>query len=238
MDNFGVWAGELEIRQRGSARILSGSFPYGRLATIADRGRRRKERIDPGAFDFQLDRFAEVAEKIAAIQGQAVQEVIEETRAATVLEQIQDLEEQLERANIHILRGHDFNQPLGDMKRGTARVVSTRAAIEFEVDLPPDEDLPTYFADAIKEVRNKRAGGISPGFRIPPRNVVPDAEFDIPEPGNPGVSIRVVKQAVLYELSLVSRPAYGSTDVDLRAAVPPAAPEGRDTRPHVGTIWL
>ena len=238
MEEFGVWAGELEIRQRGSARILSGSFPYGKLATVADRGRRRKERIEPGAFDFQLDRFAEVAREIQAIQSQAVAEVIEEQRAANTSERLDELQEALERANVHILRGHDFNQPLGDMKRGTARVESTREAIEFEVDLPPDEDLPTYFADAIKEVRNGRAGGISPGFRMPPSNVVPGAEVDIPEPGNPSVSIRVIRQAVLYELSIVSRPAYGSTDVDLRAEVHAKANEGRDRRPSTRTIWL
>ena len=58
------------------------------------------------------------------------------------------------------------------------------------------------------------------------------AEIDIPEPGNPGVSIRVIKHAVLYELSIVSRPAYGSTDVDLRAEVHAKANEGRDRRPH------
>ena len=80
MEEFGVWAATLEIRQRGGASILSGRFPYGRTATIADRGRRRKERIEPGAFDFQLDRFAQVTKEIAAIQSQAVAEVVEESR--------------------------------------------------------------------------------------------------------------------------------------------------------------
>ena len=73
---------------------------------------------------------------------------------------------------------------------------------------------------------------------MPPTNVVPGAEVDIPEPGNPSVSIRVIRQAVLYELSIVSRPAYASTAVDLRAEVQAKANEGRDTRPNVGTIWL
>ena len=238
MEEFGVWAGQLEIRQRGGASILSGRFPYGRTATVADRGRRRKERIEPGAFDFQLDRFAQVAREIQAIQSQAVAEVIEEQRAANTSERLEELQEALERANVHILRGHDFGQPLGDMKRGTARVVSTREAVEFEVDLPSDADMPTYFSDALKEIRTNRAGGISPGFRMPPSNVVPGAEVDIPEPGNPSVSIRVIRQAVLYELSIVSRPAYGSTEVDLRAEVHAKTNEGRDTRPHAGTLWL
>ena len=57
----------------------------------------------------------------------------------------------------------------------------------------------------------------SPGFRVPPQSAVPNAEELIPEPGNPGVQIRVIRQAVLYELSLVTRPAYPETIVDLRA---------------------
>ena len=31
--------GELEIRQGGGSRLMVGRFPYGGLATIADRGR-------------------------------------------------------------------------------------------------------------------------------------------------------------------------------------------------------
>ena len=42
--------GELEIRRRGSGSFLSGAFRYGRTATISNRGRARKERIDGRAF--------------------------------------------------------------------------------------------------------------------------------------------------------------------------------------------
>ena len=77
--------------------------------------------------------------------------------------------------------------------------------------------MPTYFLDTVKEVRTGRAGGLSPGFYIPPRDVVANAERLIPEPGNPGVAIREVLQAVMPEMSIVSRPVYGSTSVDLRA---------------------
>ena len=168
--------GELEIRVRGGARIMRGRFPYGKVATVGDRGRARKERIDPGAFDYQIDRFNSLQAEFSTLQDEASRDIISE---------------QLERANVHVLRGHDFNMPLGDLKRGTARIVSNRDAVEFEIDLPDESDLPTYFSDAIKEVRTGRAGGISPGFRIPPRSVVPDAETLIPEPGNPNVDIRV-----------------------------------------------
>ena len=141
---------------------------------------------------------------------EALAEGVEEARRELI-------EEQLERANVHILAGHDFGRPLGDMKRGTARVIDSDDAIRFELDLPDEADTASYFEDVIREVRSKRAGGVSPGFRIPPSNVVPDAERLIPEPGNPAVSIREIHSAILYEMSIVSRPAYASTKLDLRS---------------------
>ena len=59
MVEFPVFDGALEIRARGDSRVLAGKFPYsagpGRgMATIADRGRTRKERIAPDAFRWQI----------------------------------------------------------------------------------------------------------------------------------------------------------------------------------------
>ena len=43
--------GDLEIRARkDGGKMLSGKFPYGKIATIRDRGRVRKERIGKRAF--------------------------------------------------------------------------------------------------------------------------------------------------------------------------------------------
>ena len=67
--------------------------------------------------------------------------------------------------------------------------------------------------------------------------MVPDAERLIPEPGNPGVSIREINQAVLYELSIVSRPAYASTKLDLRQEAAEQA-AAKNIRPGVSTLWL
>ena len=47
MDSL-IFDGQLEIRQRGAARILAGSFPLGRTATVASKGRARKERFARG----------------------------------------------------------------------------------------------------------------------------------------------------------------------------------------------
>ena len=47
--------GSLELRQVGGARQIVGRFPYGRTATISDRGSVRKERINSRAFGFTID---------------------------------------------------------------------------------------------------------------------------------------------------------------------------------------
>ena len=101
---------------------------------------------------------------------------------------IELLRQELERRNVHILTGHSYDKPLGDLKSGTARVSSSKEAVAFEVDLPADANMPTYFADAVKQIRSGLAGGISPGFRVSPVSAVANAEAFEPEPGNPAVS--------------------------------------------------
>ena len=146
----------LELRQDGGASVLRGSFPYGPTATVMSQGRRRKERIGPDAFGWQMREFAKVQAEMTANIGRTIDRARREI-----------LEEQLERRNVHILAGHDFNKPLGDMARGTARVTSNNESLDFEVDLPDESDMPVYMLDVVKMIRTKRAGGLSPGFSIP-----------------------------------------------------------------------
>ena len=127
---------------------------------------------------------------------------------------------------ISLLSGHSLDRPLASKLSRTLRLVDGDDALRFEATLPPEGDQPSWMVDTVKAVRAKLVRGISPGFRIPPLSVVPNAEEDVPEPGNPGVFIRLVRQAVLGEISLVTRPAYPNTTVDLRAAFPPTERRG------------
>ena len=128
-----------------------------------------------------------------------------------------------DRANIHVLVGHDFDKPLGDLASGTARLESNRDGVAFEVDLPDPDQQPSWMRDAVQAVRGGLMRGVSPGFRIPPRAVSPGAERLVPEPGNSSVMIRDIHDAILTELSLVTRPAYSGTDVELRSEANPSA---------------
>ena len=166
----------LEIRQAG--RTLSGVFPYSRMATVASRGRVRKERFAPRAFRFAVE---------------------EEER------------------EIHLLSGHSFDKPLARKRNGTLQLEDSAEGLSFTAELPPEGDQPAYMADTLKQMRAGLVGGISPGFQVPPPSAVANAEELIPEPGNPSVQIRQINAAVLYELSIVTRPVYSETEVDVRS---------------------
>ena len=208
METRAVYEGSLELRQSG--RRLAGSFPYSqgtgdRMATVKNRGRIRKERIGPDAFGWQIREFEKLQGELAA----TVESALDEAR-------VQILRQEIERRNIHILAGHSYDRPMGDMLRSGARVTSTREAVEFEIELPDESNQPGYMRDTIAMIRSGLIGGISPGFRVPPRAVVANAERLEAEPGNSAVQVRVIENAILYELSIVTRPVYSETEIDVR----------------------
>ena len=105
---------------------------------------------------------------------------------------------------IHLLSGHSFDRPLASKRRGTLRLKDGDDGLRFEADLPEEAAQPSWMRDTVLSLQGGLIGGLSPGFSVPPPGTVPNAEELTPEPGNPGVQIRVIRQAVLYELSLVT----------------------------------
>lgn len=209
MDATGaVWPVELEVR--ADRRKLRGSFPYNREATVADRGKVRKERFRSGAFGWQIREFAKLQRQLAGKVTGAVDE------ARRVL-----LQRELAARNVDLLRGHNFDRPIASMLAGSLVVRDGKDALRFEADLP--EDPPSWIDDTMKAVEAGLIRGVSPGFRVPPASAVANAEELVDEPGNEGVQIRQINQAVLYELSLVTRPAYVETEIQLRDFAPEEA---------------
>ena len=206
-----VIGGSLELRAQGDRETIRGRFPYGQTATRADRGKVRKEMFGPEAFNWRIAEWEKLQEQAA----QALAQNISAAQQAV-------LEEQLERGSINILVGHDFGKPLGSLKAGNTRIWDSPAALHFETTLPDPDNWPSWMVDTVKAIRSDLANGLSPGFRIPPKDVVPDAERLIPEPGNPQVMIRQILQANLYEMSIVTRPHYGGTDVSIREYAEPS----------------
>ena len=117
--------------------------------------------------------------------------------------------------NIDVLVGHDFGKPIASRKAGTLEIADGDDGVTFEARLP--DDPPSWVVDAEKSIAAGLMVGLSPGFSVPPASVVPDAEKLVPEEGNEGVMVRVIREAVLREFSVVTAPAYPDAAVDLRA---------------------
>lgn len=118
---------------------------------------------------------------------------------------------------VNLLFGHSFDRPLASRKSGSLELKDTADFLEFVATIPEGAERASHVVDALAMLGAGLIKGVSPGFRVPPKDVVPDAETLVPEPGNPGVMIRALSALILYELSLVTRPAYEASEAELRA---------------------
>ena len=143
------------------------------------------------------------------------------------------IDEQPDR-KIDILVGHDFGKPIASRQSGTLVIADSAEAVTFEATLPQEALMPSWVQDVIKAIEAGIMVGLSPGFRVPPASVVPNAERLIPEPGNPGVQIREISDAVLREFSIVTNGVYDDALVELRAEDQDAA----TFDPRQVLLWL
>lgn len=121
------------------------------------------------------------------------------------------------KADIHLLLGHSYDKPLASSGAGTMTVRDTDAALTFEAVITPEMQRASHVQDFLAMFAAGLVGGLSPGFRIPPPATVPDAESVVEEnPSEGNALIRTIFAALLYELSLVTVPAYKETEVEAR----------------------
>ena len=118
---------------------------------------------------------------------------------------------------IDLLIGHDFGKPIASRQSGSLVIADSAEAVTFTATLPEEALTPSWVLDVEKAIANGTMKGLSPGFRVPPVSAVPNAEHLIPEPGNPGVQIRQINDAVLREFSIVTAGIYDDAMVELRA---------------------
>ena len=176
-------ASGVEVRARG--RGLSGEFRYNRDRITRDRGTRRKVRVSPGAFQWQLRAF----ERLQTELGETIAEAIEKGAAEAIREQARE---------IQLLAGRSYDAPLASLRMGTLELEDTDEALRFNVDRLPDTS----------HARDLRAGmdsgaadfGVDALYSIPPSDVAPDAVTIETEPGT-GVEIEVVNRAVLQAIA-------------------------------------
>lgn len=191
----------LEVRQGG--RRVGGSLRYrskGMLSTGNGRGENERplgEVIERGAFDFSL-------------------------RQAKDPDSTDD---------IFALAAHDQTAPLASVRAGSLEFEDGRNALGFEAELVDTQPA----RDVLELIRSGVATGISFGFTLPPQRRSPDAleikrepfelgegkdavRFD-PEPDVPGADVRIIRDLILFEVSLgVARPVFRENQARLRAA--------------------
>ena len=129
----------------------------------------------------------------------------------------------LDRPNedIHLLVGHSYDQPLASRGAGTLDIRDGDDAVIFEATITPDMQEVSWVRDVLAAMAAGLIVGLSPGFRIPPERAVKEAERVEEEDPRLGIAmIRTVLAALLYEVSLVTRPAYPETQVEARNWTP------------------
>lgn len=188
--------GSLELRKRASgAMALQGRFPYGKRAVLSDGGRTgrpKKEVIAPRAFAYRIETPSDHGGK----------------------------------KDIHLLSGHDFGKPLASVRSGTLDLIDSDDAVTFTATITPEMQEVSYVQDILAAISAGLAIGISPGFRLPPKRAVSEPEKvedegHDPENGAHNAIIRTVLSALLYEFSIVTRPAYPEAQIEARNWSPP-----------------
>ena len=106
-------------------------------------------------------------------------------------------------SNVFLLYGHDYSKPLASTKANTLKLEVDEVGLHFEADLPNT----TYANDVYENVSKKILDAMSFGF------VLGVDSFDKAEDGSTVRSIEKMK--ALNEISVVTIPAYDSTNVQV-----------------------
>ncbi len=108
--------------------------------------------------------------------------------------------------DIHLLFGHDYDRPLASRAAGNLEITDTDAALEIRATITGST---SWAADFLAAHEGGLIRGLSPGFRVS------KGGERIERRG--GGLLRSVTRAELFEISAVTRPAYGQAQIEARA---------------------
>ncbi|QDY69809.1 HK97 family phage prohead protease [Qingshengfaniella alkalisoli] len=114
--------------------------------------------------------------------------------------------------DVHLLVGHDYEKPLASRSAGSLTLSDDDEALSFEARISPEMRAVGFVRDFLGTLAAGLVGGISPGF------VVPQGGDEVRHEG--GGVLRTVRQANLFEISVVTKPAYPQAQVEARNWTP------------------
>lgn len=115
--------------------------------------------------------------------------------------------------DVHALLDHDYGRVIGRTTSGTLKLREDGVGLAVEIDLPMTADGTT----ALELVKRRDLTGMS--FAFTPVREEWDDSGDLP--------MRTLLQIELFEVSIVARPAYPTTDIAARIAARRQAPTGK-----------
>jgi HK97 family phage prohead protease len=121
--------------------------------------------------------------------------------------------------NVFLLAGHDPEKPLASTEAGSLTLRDDDDALHIEARVAATT---SWAADALAALSAGLTKGLSPGFRVP-------AGGDMVTRSEGGL-LRTVNRADLFEVSLVTRPAYDAAQIAARSWT--LAPEAADAGLH------
>jgi hypothetical protein len=117
--------------------------------------------------------------------------------------------------DIHLLIGHSYDRPIASRGAGSLSLRDGDDALTFEAMIDEETQQISWVQDFFRAFNAGLIRGISPGFRLPPPRAVAKPEAVTEEDPSEGTAlIRTIFAALLYELSMVTRPAYNETEVE------------------------
>ena len=100
---------------------------------------------------------------------------------------------------------------------GSLQFRDSDTELTFEATLSPEVQESSWVKDFLAGFASGLVLGLSPGFRFPPQQTVPNAyEVEEEDPAEGRALIRYVNEAILTEVSAVTRGAYPEAEIEAR----------------------
>jgi HK97 family phage prohead protease len=141
-----------------------------------------------------------------------------------------------EDVDIMFLSGHRYDKPLASRAAGTLDLQDGDDALRFEATITEEMQETSWARDFMAAFGAGLVVGLSPGFRLPPQRTVPDAEtIEEEDPAEGDAIIRTINNALLYEISAVTKAAYEDAQIEARNWTP--GPVLQPSRPFAVNRW-